>query len=58
MASAVAEVVGIVGLFKELGVEAQTPVIIHSDSKSTIQIASSAVLHERTKYIKLDCHFI
>ena len=58
MASAVAEVVWLVKLFKELGVEVHTPVTIYSDSKSAIQIAANPVLHERTKHIELDCHFI
>ena len=58
MASAVAEVVWLVKLFKELGVEVHTPVTIYSDSKSAIQIAANPMLHERTKHIELDCHFI
>ena len=58
MATAVAEVVWPVKLFKELGVEVFTPVTIYSDSKSAIQIATTPVLHERTKHIELDCHFI
>ncbi|XP_049382923.1 uncharacterized mitochondrial protein AtMg00810-like [Solanum stenotomum] len=49
MASAVVEVVWLVKLFKELGAEVLTPVIIYSDSKSAIQITSNPVLHERTK---------
>uniref|UniRef100_A0A3Q7ITP7 Reverse transcriptase Ty1/copia-type domain-containing protein n=1 Tax=Solanum lycopersicum TaxID=4081 RepID=A0A3Q7ITP7_SOLLC len=58
MANFVAEVVWIVSLFKELGEEIETSVIVHSDSKSTIQIATNPLNHERTKHIELDCHFI
>ena len=58
MASAVAEAVWITKLFKELRADVVTPAIIYSDSKSAIQIAANPVLHERTKHIKLDCHFI
>jgi len=58
MASAVAEVVWITKLFKELHAEIVTPATIYTDSKSAIQIAANPVLHERTKHIELDCHFI
>ena len=58
MANFVAEVVWIVSLFKELGAEIETSVVVHSDSKSAIQIAANPVNHERTKHVELDCHFI
>ena len=58
MASVVAEVVWITKLFKELGADVVTLAIIYSDSKLAIQIAANPVLHERTKHIELDCHFI
>ena len=58
MASAVAEIVWIVGLFDELGVKISLPVPLHSDSTSAIQIAANPVFHERTKHIDIDCHFV
>ena len=58
MASSIAEITWIVKLFKELGAKIQTPVSVYSDSKSAIQIAANPVLHEITKHIELDCHFI
>ena len=58
MASAVSEITWLLGLFKELGVNVQLPITIFSDSKSAIQVAANPVLHERTKYIEIDCHFI
>ena len=58
MANSVAEVVWIVGLFKELGVEVETHVIIHIDSKLTMKIAANPVHRERKKNIGLDSHFI
>ena len=45
-------------MFKELGADVETPVIVHSDRKSAIQIAANQVNHERTKHVELDCHFI
>ena len=58
MASAVSEITWLLGLFKKLGVDVQLPITIFSDSKSTIQLAANPVLHERTKHIEIDCHFI
>lgn len=58
MASAVAEVTWLLGLFKELGVISQVPIPILSDSKSAMQIAANPIFHERTKHIEIDCHFI
>ncbi|WMV20385.1 hypothetical protein MTR67_013770 [Solanum verrucosum] len=58
MASAVAEVTWLVGLFKELGIPIQMPVTVLSDSKSAIQLTTNPIFHERTKHIEIDCHFI
>lgn len=58
LASTVAEIVWLVGLYKELGITLQLPVPIHCDSKSAIQIAANPIFHERTKHIDIDCHFI
>lgn len=58
LASTVAEIIWLTGLFKELGVQVKLPVPIYSDSKSAIQIAANPVFHERTKHIDIDCHFI
>lgn len=58
LASVVAEIVWLIGLFKELGVEVQLPVAVHCDGKSAIQIAANPVFHERTKHIDINCHFI
>lgn len=58
MASTVAEIVWLVGLFQELGTSISLPVSLYSDSTSAIQIAAKPVFHERTKHIDIDCHFI
>lgn len=53
-----AEVVGLVGLYKELRVSLHLLFPMHYDNKSAIQIATNLVFYERTKYIDIDCHFI
>lgn len=58
LASTVAELIWLDGLFKELDVVIQLPISLHCDSKSTIQIDANLVFHERTKHINIDCHFI
>ncbi|XP_070032694.1 uncharacterized mitochondrial protein AtMg00810-like [Nicotiana tomentosiformis] len=54
----VAELVWILGLFKDIGVEVGYPVNIYTDSKAAIQIAANLVFHELTKYIKIELHLI
>ncbi|XP_019255206.1 PREDICTED: uncharacterized protein LOC109233798 [Nicotiana attenuata] len=58
MASAVAKVTWLLGLFQELGVPIKLHVLLQCDSKSAIQLAANPIFHERTKYIVIYCHFI
>lgn len=58
MATTVTELVWILGLMKELGIEVKQPVQIFTDSKAAMQIAAHLVYHERTKHIETDCHYI
>jgi len=58
MASCVAEVIWLVGLFRELGIELHQHVDLFYDSKAAIQIATNPIFHERTKHIDTDCHFV
>ncbi|XP_019234627.1 PREDICTED: uncharacterized protein LOC109215067 [Nicotiana attenuata] len=46
MATTVVEIVWLVGLFKELGVDITLPVPLHCDSKAAIQIAAHPIFHE------------
>jgi len=58
LASAVSELVWLLGMLKEVGADIKLPVQVYSDSKAAIQIAANPVYHERTKHIEIDCHFI
>lgn len=57
MASTVAEITCLTGLFKELGVNVNMLVDLFCDSKAAIQIVANPIFHERTKHIDIDCHF-
>ncbi|XP_019260123.1 PREDICTED: uncharacterized protein LOC109238143 [Nicotiana attenuata] len=46
MTTTVAEIVWLVGLFKELGVDISLPVPLNYDSKAAIQIAAHPIFHE------------
>lgn len=58
MALTVFELIWLVGIFKELGIEISTPIQLHTDSKAAMQITNNLVFHERTKHIGIDCHFV
>lgn len=52
------ELIWLLGLLKDLGVNIAKPVKVYSDSKVALQIAVNPVFHERIKHIKIDCHFV
>ena len=58
LASTVAEVIWLIGMLRELGIDMKLPVKLYCDNKAALQIASNPVFHERTKHIDIDCHFI
>ncbi|WMV34433.1 hypothetical protein MTR67_027818 [Solanum verrucosum] len=58
MASTVAEITWLIGLYKKLGVTIKQPVDMFCDNKAAIQIASNFIFHERTKHFYIDCYFV
>ena len=45
-------------LLKDLGVSTSSATPFYCDNQSVIHITHNDVFHERTKHIKIDCHFI
>ena len=45
-------------LLKDLGVSTSSASPLYCDNQSAIHIAHNDVFHERTKHIKINCHFI
>lgn len=58
MVGAVVEIIWLVGLLKDLMINIITPVKLCCDNKTTMQISSNLIFHERTKHIEIDCHFM
>ena len=58
MAHTTCELVWVKHLLEELGFTPVTSMGLLSDNQAAVHIASNPVFHERTKHIKVDCHFV
>lgn len=58
MRRVVAELTWLVRLFEDLSLPISLLVPLHSDNQAAIHIAKNLVLHERTKHVEIDCHFV
>nr|XP_016458245.1 PREDICTED: uncharacterized mitochondrial protein AtMg00810-like [Nicotiana tabacum] len=58
MSKAVAEVTWVSRLLGDFGVSCSSHVPLFCDNQAALHIARNPVFHERTKHIKLDCHFV
>lgn len=54
----VGELVWLDKLLNELTVSFSTPILVFFDSQSALHIAKKFVFHERSKHIKVNCHFV
>ena len=54
----VCEILGIKTLLEELKVTSSLPMKVFCDNKAIIAIAHNPVLHDRTKHVEVDKHFI
>ena len=58
LAHGICEALWIVRVLKELGIPMSKPMKVYCGNKAAISIAHDPVLHDRTKYIEVDRHFI
>ncbi|XP_070052697.1 uncharacterized mitochondrial protein AtMg00810-like [Nicotiana tomentosiformis] len=58
MAQSTCEIMWIHHLLTEIGLKHPTPSKLRCDNQVALHIASNLVYYERTKHIKIDCHFI
>lgn len=58
LASCVCEVIWILNLLKEFGMDNKRVVPIFCDSLSVVEISKNPTFHERTKHFDLDLHFV
>lgn len=58
MALTACEITWIAALLKDMGLQNLPPTLLKCDNLAAFSIAANPVLHERTKHIEIDCHFI
>uniref|UniRef100_A0A2N9GF18 Reverse transcriptase Ty1/copia-type domain-containing protein n=1 Tax=Fagus sylvatica TaxID=28930 RepID=A0A2N9GF18_FAGSY len=58
LADVTSELLWLRWLLTDMGAPQTTSTPIHCDNHSAIHIAHNDIFHERTKHIKIDCHFI
>ena len=58
VAHGICEVLWIKRILDELKVASQSPIKAYCDNKAAISIAHNPVLHDRTKHVEVDKHFI
>lgn len=58
MALTTCEITWLTALLKDLGFGHIPPAILHCDNQAALAIAANPVLHEKTKHVDVDCHYI
>lgn len=58
MASATSELIWLKSFLASLGVFHTNSMMLYCDNQAAIHIAKNLVIHDRTKHIEIDCHFI
>ena len=58
MSHTTSELTWIEGLLVELAVSVPQPISLYCDNRSAQHIAENEVFQERTKHLKMDCHYV
>lgn len=58
LSSSTGEIVWIQQLLLNLQVQLSQPALIFCENQAAIHIATNPIIHESTKHIEIDCHFI
>lgn len=58
MALASCEITWLNALLKDMGLQNLHPTVLNCDNQAALAIAANHVLHERTKHMEIDCHYI
>ena len=58
MENVTCELVWLLPLFQDFGIEHKQPAILYYDNEATLRIAANPVFHEWTKHIEIDFHLI
>ena len=58
MTQSVCEIMWLHQLLMKVGIETPVPTKLLCDNQTVLHIASNLEFYERTKHIKIDCHFV
>lgn len=58
MANTTCEVVWIIGILKDMGMDLKLPVSLFCDNTAALHIADNPLYHEKTNHIEIDCHLV
>lgn len=58
MAVVSCEITWLSALLKDMGLQNLPPTVLHCDNQAALAIVANPVLHERTKHVEVDCHYI
>ena len=58
MTQSICEIMWLHQLLAEIDIKTSVPAKLWCDNQVALHIASNPVFHERTKHIKIDCHFV
>lgn len=58
MALTACEVTWLATLLKDLGLQKLPSTVLKCDNQAALAVAANPVLHDRTKHVEIDCHYV